>query len=107
MSGNNHLSGNPAPATAPDFKANQDCSYLDGSKSRIDAPADFYKHTNTVTVAPGKQTSFDFPGGGMGEATQYDTNVNGKIVPIYVSSQAQPKGAALSGYKELSNITVS
>jgi type VI secretion system secreted protein VgrG len=65
-------------------------------------PADFYKHANTATVAPGRQTSFDFPGGETGDATQYDATVNEKIVPIYISSQAQPKGTALSGYKELS-----
>lgn len=101
MSENDDLNGNAAPATAPDAKANNDCSYLNGSKRRIDAPADFYKHTNTVTVGPGKQTDFDFPGGGLGGATEYDATVNGKIIPIYISSQAPPKGAALTGYKEL------
>jgi len=89
------------PAPVPDAKPKTDCSYLDGSKARIDAPADLYKHVNHVTVSPGKQTTFDFPGGGAGAATQYDATVNGRPVSIYVPAQTPAQGYGIPGQKEI------
>jgi hypothetical protein len=89
------------PAPVADAKAKTDCSYLDGSKARIDAPADLYKHVNDVTVSPGKPTTFAFPGGGAGAATQYDATVNGRPVSIYVPAQTPAQGYGIPGQKEI------
>lgn len=89
------------PVPVPEGKSEFDCSYLDGSKGRIDAPADLYKHTNKVTVAPGKRTAFDFPGGGSGAATQYDATVNGHPVSIYVPAKSPVGGYGIPGAKEI------
>lgn len=91
----------PYPALVPNASAKPDCSYLDGSRPRIDAPADFYKHVNAVTVSPGNQTTFDFPGGGTGAATQYDATVNGRLVSIYVPAQSPAQGYGIPGQKEI------
>ncbi|CAB3788192.1 hypothetical protein LMG28688_02638 [Paraburkholderia caffeinitolerans] len=73
----------PYPAAATNNVQPADCSYLDGTKGRIDAPADFYRHTNNVVVSAGKPTTFDFPGGGAGPATLYQTTVDGHSLDIY------------------------
>jgi uncharacterized Zn-binding protein involved in type VI secretion len=96
-----HDSEEPHPVPVSDGKTNADCSYLDGSKVRIDAPADLYKHANDVTVSPGKPTTFDFPGGGTAAATQYDATVNGHPVNIYVPAQSPAQGYGIPGEKEI------
>jgi hypothetical protein len=89
------------PAPVSDAKVSPDCSYLDGSKTRIDAPADFYKHVNSVAVSPGQQTTFDFPGGGPGAATEYAATVNGRPVNIYVPAQTPAQGYGVPGQQEI------
>jgi hypothetical protein len=89
------------PVPASDAKVNPDCSYLDGSKTRIDAPANFYKHVNSVEASPGQQTTFDFPGGAPGAATEYATTVNGRRVNIYVPAQTPAQGYGVPGQKEI------
>ncbi|SAL67967.1 hypothetical protein AWB69_07910 [Caballeronia udeis] len=89
------------PAPVSDAKGKTDCSYLDGSTARIDAPADFYKHVNSVVVRPGQQTTFDFPGGGPGVATEYAATVNGRPVNIYVPAQAPKQGYGVPGQQEI------
>jgi uncharacterized Zn-binding protein involved in type VI secretion len=89
------------PVSEPDKQSKQDCSYLDGSKTRIDAPADFYKHTNSVDVGPGRQTTFNFPGGGEAAATEYAATVNGRAVNILVAVQTPPQGYGIPGQKEI------
>jgi uncharacterized Zn-binding protein involved in type VI secretion len=87
------------PGPVADAKAKPpDCSYLDGSKARIDAPADLYRHVNNVTVSPGKQTTFDFPGGA---ATHYEATVNGHPVSIYMPVQSPARGYGIPGEKEI------
>lgn len=41
-----NLPGDMSSVTMPNSGVQRDCSYLDGTKNRIDAPADFYKRTN-------------------------------------------------------------
>lgn len=89
------------PAPVSDGMAKTDCSYLDGSKGRIDAPPDLYKHVNNVIVSSGRQTTFDFPGGGTGAATQYDATVNGRPVSIYVPAQNPAQGYGIPSQKEI------
>lgn len=54
-----------------------------------------------MTVSPGKQASFNFPGGGTGAATQYEATVNGHPVNIYVPVQSPAQGYAIPGEKEI------
>jgi type VI secretion system secreted protein VgrG len=89
------------PAVGVKDEAKPDCSYLDGSKGRIDAPANLYGHTNTVTVSSGKQTTFDFPGGGSGAATQYDATVSGHPVRIFVSTRLPAAGYGVPDGKQI------
>ncbi|WP_341774471.1 type VI secretion system Vgr family protein [Burkholderia gladioli] len=72
-----------------------DCSYLDGTKGRIDAPADFYNKKNTVTLSKGSDTKFTFPGGGQQDATLYNAKVNDHPVDIYVPKSSAPTGTAV------------
>lgn len=83
----------PAPVANNDIAA--DCSYFDGTKQRIDAPADFYKHTNTVRVSPGRQSTHEFLGGGMGPATEYDATINGHPVSIFTPHRSPAVGSAM------------
>lgn len=84
----------PAPAASKTLPV--DCSYLDGTKDRIDAPADFYRHRNAVRVSPGKQTTHDFPGGGASPATEYAATINGHPVSIFTPLSAPPEGSGLA-----------
>ena len=86
----------PDPTPAPDGKPSVDCSYLDGSRSRIDAPADFYPKRNTVQLSPGKQVQAEFQSGGVAPATEYDATVNGLTIPIFASTQKLPADTALA-----------
>jgi hypothetical protein len=94
-------SDEPYPSPVSDGKSKTDCSYLDGSRARIDAPANFYRHVNSVAVSPGQQTTFDFPGGGPGAATEYGATVNGRPVKIYVPVQTPAQGYGIPGQKEI------
>jgi len=91
----------PRPSAAPTEQATQDCSYLDGSKGRIDAPAEFYKRSNAVTVGPGTATTFDFPGGGSGKATQYEATVNGRPISVYVTDSKPAPGYGIPTHVEI------
>lgn len=80
--------------------ARLDCSYLDGSRGRIDAPAELYRHTNQVTVVSRQWSTFDFPGGGPSPAFLQRATVNGRAVDIFESVHNAPAGYALpSGTK--------
>lgn len=77
-----------------------DCSYLDGSRGRIDAPAELYRHTNRVEVVSTEWARFDFPGGGPSPAFLQRTTVNGRAVDIFETVSNAPAGYALpSGTK--------
>jgi hypothetical protein len=110
------------PAASVKGEVGPDCSYLDGSKGRIDAPANLYGHTNFVTVSSGKPTTFNFPGGGSGAATRYDATVSGHPVSIFVSERPPAAGYGVPNgeqiaraleavpreqYKDLDKISVS
>jgi hypothetical protein len=84
------------PATGPSGQPATDCSYLDGSKSRIDAPAAFYVSRNAVTLSPGRPT------GGKAAATQYDAKVDGKDVSIFVQTRPPADGLPMIGERQLS-----
>jgi hypothetical protein len=90
------------PATGPSGQPATDCSYLDGSKSRIDAPAAFYVSRNAVTLSPGRPTQADFPAGGKAAATQYDAKVDGKDVSIFVQTRPPADGLPMIGERQLS-----
>jgi len=92
----NEVDADPAPAPALYNKAPPDCSYLDGSKGRVDAPADLYKKRNFVELTSGKQVKADFPSGESGLATEYDATVNGQTIPIFVPIQKPPANTALA-----------
>lgn len=89
------------PASGPSGQPATDCSYLDGSKSRIDAPADFYVSRNTMSLSPGKSTQVDFPAGGAAAATQYDAKVGGKEIPIFVPTRPPADGLPMIGERQL------
>ncbi|SAL80002.1 bacteriophage GP29 protein [Caballeronia choica] len=89
------------PVPVSDATVNPDCSYLDGSNARIDAPASLYKRTNNISVGPGKQTTFEFPGGGTATATRFDATINGHPVNIYVPTQNPAQGYGIPGEKEI------
>jgi type VI secretion system secreted protein VgrG len=87
-----------APADAPGAPAGAkmpDCSYLDGSKGRIDAPPDFYTPKNTVTMEPPQDTKFKFPGGGEQDALLYKAKINDHPFDILVPKSGGPTGTAL------------
>lgn len=81
-----------SPAPFSDGKTTTDCSYLDGSKGRIDAPPGFYVSRNSVSVSSGELTEADFPAGGMVPATQYDVSIGDKQIPIYVPTRPVADG---------------
>lgn len=82
-----------APVTSPAQDRRQpDCSYLDGSRKRIGAPASLYRHTNATTVSNPKDVTFNFPGGGSAPAREYDATVNGHPVAIFAAAQAPASG---------------
>nr|WP_080407513.1 type VI secretion system Vgr family protein [Burkholderia ubonensis] len=83
-----------SPATGP-TPATPDCTYLDGTKGRIDAPRDFYTKKNVVSLEPGKETKFSFPGGGERKATLYRAKVNDHPLDILVPDDGAPAGTAL------------
>jgi hypothetical protein len=89
------------PATGPSSQPATDCSYLDGSKSRIDAPAGFYVSRNAVSLSSGKLTQADFPAGGEAAATQYDAKVDGKQIPIFVPTRPPTDGLPMIGERQL------
>ncbi|GAB7522129.1 hypothetical protein [Paraburkholderia sp. 2C] len=89
------------PAASVRDEPKPDCSYLDGSKGRIDAPANLYGHANAVTLSSGKQTTFDFPGGGAGVATQYDATVNGRPISIIVPTRRPAPGYGVPDGKQI------
>jgi hypothetical protein len=91
-----HSDDYAAPTPAPVDDVSVDCSYLDGSKSRIDAPTDFYTKRNTVQLSPGKPVQADFRSGGLAPATEYDATVNGQTIPIIASIQKLPANTALA-----------
>ncbi|MDR5757246.1 hypothetical protein [Caballeronia sp. LZ035] len=79
-----------------------DCSYLDGSHGRIDAPAELYRHTNRVEVVSREWARFDFLGGGPSPAFLQRATVNGRAVDIFETVSNAPAGYALpSGTKVL------
>ena len=78
------MSRAPAPPPAPKASSESDCSHLDGSKFRIDAPADFHTAKHTVQLSAGMPTGPN--------VMRYDANVDGQIVPIFSSTQAPPQG---------------
>ncbi|WP_082508434.1 PAAR domain-containing protein [Burkholderia sp. Leaf177] len=89
------------PTPVPDSKSKPDCSYLDGSRTRIDAPAEFYRHVNTVDLGFATQTTFEFPGGGEGAASRYVATVNGRPVNIYMPAQTPLPGYGVPSQKEI------
>lgn len=89
-------------SAAPGATAAPDCSYLDGSKGRIDAPSDFYTKKNTVTLDAGKDAKFQFPGGGVQNATQYHAMVNDHPLDILVPKAGAPAGSALPDPQSIS-----
>ncbi|OXC73363.1 hypothetical protein BSU04_37545 [Caballeronia sordidicola] len=91
----------PGRVPAPTNKGSFDCSYLDGSKGRIDAPADLYKKRNPVQLIPGKQMQVDFPSGESGPATKYDAIINGQTIPILVPLQKPPVDTALAEPRQI------
>lgn len=87
----------PLPASSARTEAKPDCSYLDGTRSRIDAPKAYYRHVNKVTVAPAKQTQFKFQGmDSPSPATESDVTVNGHVIPVYSTTRAAPAGTAVA-----------
>jgi hypothetical protein len=99
--GDDEGDGKEYPAASANDEGRPDCSYLDGSRGRIDAPANLYGHTNSVTVSSGKQTTFDFPGGGSGAATRYDATVSGHPVSIFVSTRPPAAGYGVPDGKQI------
>ncbi|MGA7815727.1 MAG: PAAR domain-containing protein [Caballeronia sp.] len=89
------------PATGPNGQPVTDCSYLDGSKSRIDGPADFYVSRNTVSLSPGKPTQANFPAGGTAAATQYDATVERKQISIFVPTRPAVDGLPMIRERQL------
>jgi hypothetical protein len=89
------------PATGPSGQPATDCSYLDGSKSRIDAPAGLYVSRNAVSLSPGKSVQADFPAGGKADATQYDARVDGKQISIFVPTLPPADGLPMIGARQL------
>lgn len=91
----------PVPASRAQIDPGE-CAYLDGSQSRIDAPARFYDQRHAVTLSPGKPATATFPGLGKNlPATEYDALIEGHNIPIYVSKQAPPDGTALFNEKHV------
>jgi type VI secretion system secreted protein VgrG len=84
------------PAPPPQNDRPADCSYFDGSKMRIDAPAGYYTPKNTVQLSPGKPVQADFPSGGTASAMEYDAIVVGKKVPIFAPTKSPQVGTALA-----------
>ncbi|SAL54482.1 PAAR repeat-containing protein [Caballeronia choica] len=93
--------GEADPSPTPQGSGAADCSYLDGSKGRIDAPAEFYAHDKPVSLSAGRPTQADFPSGGLTSATEYDATVGGKTVPIYVPTRTPADGAPMIGQTQL------
>ncbi|SAL63246.1 PAAR repeat-containing protein [Caballeronia humi] len=89
------------PSPVPSGSKAVDCSYLDGSKGRIDAPAGFYAHDKPVSLSAGRLAQVDFPGGGLDSATRYDAIVGSKTIPIYVPMQSPENGAPMIGQTQL------
>ncbi|MDR5883412.1 hypothetical protein [Caballeronia sp. LZ032] len=73
--------------------ARLDCSYLDGSRRRIDAPAELYKHVNPVTASPVDRVMFDFPADGPSLAFLKTATVHGRSVDVFM-----PLGKPAEGY---------
>jgi hypothetical protein len=84
-----------SPAPSSDDRTTTDCSYLDGSKGRIDAPPGFYGSRNLAGVSPGRSTEADFPAGGVAPATQYDVSIGDKRIPLYVAARPVADGSPM------------
>ncbi|MDR5761549.1 hypothetical protein [Caballeronia sp. LZ035] len=81
------------PAKLKAMAARLDCSYLDGSRRRIDAPAELYKHVNPVTASTVDRVMFDFPADGRSPAFRKTATVHGRSVDVFT-----PLGKPAEGY---------
>ncbi|MBN3728669.1 PAAR domain-containing protein [Burkholderia sp. Ac-20379] len=93
------------PDLAPTRGANtpDECAYLDGTRSRIDAPSHFYATLHDVELSEGMAATIKVPRIGTIPVTAYDASIAGRHIDVYISEQRPPEGTSVFSIEQIAH----